>query len=151
MKLLAVITLVLVLSFVSGFPRKQKNNEYERKRVEVGKHGVKKARKHEVKEQNDKTKATKHRSSTKDVHKVYKKFGMLAAPSFTFEDASLSQGQGQQYLQQVLMPVSGASLAQNTVAAPQMVSSFTASPTPRATMGTEVGLCTSSSLFRSFN
>ena len=151
MKLLATLSLVLVLSFVSGFPRKQKNKEYERKRVEVGKHGVKKARKHEAKDQSGKSRTTKHPSSTKDAHKVYKKFGMLAAPSFTFDDASLSQGQGQQSLQQVLVPVSGASFAQNTVAAPQMFSSFTASPSPRATMGTEVRLCTGSSLFRSFD
>ena len=132
MKLLAVITLFLVSSIVSGFPRKQKNNDYDRKRVEVG-------TKHSVKKTDDKDRAIKHHSSKKDAHKVYKKFGMLAAPSFTFEDASLSQAQGQS-LQPVLVPLSGARFAQNTVASPEMVSSFATAPLPRATMGTEVRL-----------
>ena len=134
MKFLAVITLFLISSMVSGFPRKQKNNDYDRKRVEVG-------TKHSVKKADDKDMATKHHSSKKDAHKVYKKFGMLAAPSFTFEDASLSQAQGQQSLQPVLVPLSGARFAQNTVASPEMVSSFATAPSPRATMGTEVRLC----------
>ena len=138
MNLLAVFMLISILSLASGFPRKHTKNEYERKQVNY-RHGLKKEHKHEAKHESGKSKEIKHHSSKKNAHKVYKKFGMFAAPSFTLEDSSEGQGQGQSALQQVLVPVNSASFTQNTAAAvPEMVSAFTSAPSQRATLGTEV-------------
>ena len=134
MKLLTVLALCLVLSLSSAFPRKNKKEDYERRRV-IHRETAKKEHKHEVRH-DAKSKVTKHHGSKKGDHKVYKKFGMFAAPTFALEDSSAPQVQPA--LQQVLVPVNSASFAQNTVAAPEMVSSFTSTPTQRATLGTEV-------------
>ena len=97
--------------------------------------------KHEIsksKLESGKLKENSHRAPKKDAHNVYKKFGMITAPSFALEDSSLAQGQAQPAFQQVLVPVNTASFTQNNAAAPEMVSSFTAAPSQRATLGTEV-------------
>jgi beta-xylosidase len=134
MKLLAVLTLLFVLSLATGFPWKHRKNKYERRRVSH-RHSVKKEHKHETKHES--AKARHHGSKTK-AHKVYKKYGMFTAPSFALEDSSVAP-QVQGGFQQVLVPVNSASFTQNTVTAPEMVSSFTAVPaSQRATLATEV-------------
>ncbi|XP_028405925.1 uncharacterized protein LOC114528479 [Dendronephthya gigantea] len=141
MKLLIISSLFLVVSFSVAFPRKHKKDDYERRRI-IHHHSAKRADKHEVKHEgkhdSPKGKDKNHNTKTEERHEVYKKFGMFAAPSFALEDSSdLGAGREQSSLQQVLVPVSSASLTQNTATLPQMVSAFTA-PSQRATLGTEV-------------
>ena len=146
MKLLAVLMLIFILALANGYPRKHKKIEYERRRVLHHK-SVKKEHKHvevkheisKSKHESNKVKENRNRASKKDAHKVFKKFGMIAAPSFALEDSSAAQDQAQPAFQQVLVPMNTASFTQNTAATPEMVSSFTAAPSQRATLGTEVG------------
>ena len=137
MKLLIISTLLVVASISLAFPRKHKKDEYERRRV-IHHHSAKREHKHEVKHDSTKSKEEDHpNTKSKDGHEVYKKFGMFAAPTFALEDSADVPGKEQQSLQQVLVPVNGASLAQGTATLPQMISAF-AAPSPRATLGTEV-------------
>ena len=135
MKLLAILMLIFTVALVSGFPRSHRKNEYERRRVVYHK-SVRKEHKHDAKHEGSKSKH--HTSSKKGAHKLFKKFGMIAAPGFALEDSAVAQNQEQPALQQVLVPVNAASFTQASAAAPEMVSSFAAAPTQRATLGTEV-------------
>ena len=136
--------LIFILALANGYPRKHKKIEYERRRV-IHHKSIKNEHKHELKHEISKSKhesrklkEKKNHASKKDAHKVYKKFGMITAPTFALEDSSVAQGQAQPALQQVLVPVNTASFTQNNAAIPEMVSSFTAAPSQRATLGTEV-------------
>ena len=136
--------LIFILALANGYPRKHKKIEYERRRV-IHHKSFKTEHKHELKHEISKSKhesrklkEKKNHATKKDAHKVYKKFGMITAPTFALEDSSVAQGQAQPALQQVLVPVNTASFTQNNAAIPEMVSSFTAAPSQRATLGTEV-------------
>lgn len=135
MKLRAVLCLVFVLSLATGYPRKRHKKEYERKQIDGRHHLVQKPHKHGAR----KHEGVKAQEVEKNGHHVYKKFAMLTAPTrFALVDSSASQGQPA--IQQLLVPVNSASLAQTTANAPaEMTSSFApAAPSQRIALGTQV-------------
>ena len=138
MKVLAIIALVFVLPLARSKPHERRKHHSGKRHHRDG------TRLHEnitLSKKKGSTQAVKHiQHGLKKVHgRIYKKFGMIAAPGVALEDSSplQSPGQFQQPVQQLLVPVDNAGLTQRNIPA-EMVSSYSSTPAQSSTLGTEV-------------
>lgn len=138
MKILAVLFLAFAVSLVSGERTSKRVNHDGGKRHQ--KHGTRHHQHAAHFDGKDAVKKMKHgRHGLSKVHrKMYKKFAMMPVPGVSLEDTSAMQGQVNQPVQQIMVPVNSDSASQEMVSSYSNTPAQPSQPSQPLQLGTEV-------------